>query len=128
LRIRGLLLAAWLTLSLAAAQNIEGSWHASLEVKDDAPLRLALHVTREKSGALKATLDSIDYLATWADLTSGWRYQDDDAARFVKRAGIARKKQLANFGTARPTSVGISAPLGAKHASERKSAVCAPKF
>ena len=60
MRVRGLLLAAWLTVSLAAAQNIEGDWHASLEVKDDAPLRLALHVTRENSGALKATLDSID--------------------------------------------------------------------
>ncbi len=60
LRMRGLLLAAWLTVSLAAVQNIEGDWHASLEVKDDAPLRLALHVTREESGALKATLDSID--------------------------------------------------------------------
>ncbi len=60
MRIRGLILAAWLTVSLAAAQNIEGDWHASLEVIDDAPLRLALHVTRENSGTLKATLDSID--------------------------------------------------------------------
>ena len=60
MRIRVILLVAWLTVSLEAAQNIEGDWHASLEVQDDAPLRLALHVTREGSGALKATLDSID--------------------------------------------------------------------
>jgi len=59
LRILGFLL-AWLTTSLAAAQNIEGDWYAALEVQNDAPLRLALHVTRASSGMLEAKLDSID--------------------------------------------------------------------
>ncbi|HUJ20885.1 MAG TPA: hypothetical protein VLX58_05145 [Bryobacteraceae bacterium] len=54
----GFLFAAWLASS--QAPQIQGDWHGAVQVEDDAPLRLALHVTQDSSGALKATLDSID--------------------------------------------------------------------
>jgi len=38
------------------AQQISGEWHGSIEVADDAPLRLALHIANHNS----ATLDSVD--------------------------------------------------------------------
>lgn len=41
---------------LAAAQDLAGDWHGAVEVANDAPLRLALHITRDHT----ATLDSID--------------------------------------------------------------------
>lgn len=40
-------------------ENIEGEWHGALEIKDDAPLRLALHV-QATAGGFKATVGSID--------------------------------------------------------------------
>ncbi len=47
-----------LTAALAPAQQIAGEWHGFVEVKDDAPLRLALHITRDHP--LKAAVDSAD--------------------------------------------------------------------
>jgi hypothetical protein len=47
-----------LAAALAPAQDIAGDWHGSVDVKNDAPLRLVLHISRNKP--LKATLDSID--------------------------------------------------------------------
>ncbi|MBZ5595239.1 MAG: hypothetical protein LAP39_23590 [Acidobacteriia bacterium] len=45
---------------LAAAQDIAGEWHGSIEIEDDAPLRLALHIVRTGSGGIRATVDSMD--------------------------------------------------------------------
>ncbi len=50
---------AVVVLPLAAAQDIAGEWHGSIEVPNDAPLRLALHVARNGS-LINATIDSID--------------------------------------------------------------------
>jgi len=47
-----------LTAALAPAQQIAGEWHGFVEVKDDAPLRLALHITRDHP--LTAAVDSAD--------------------------------------------------------------------
>ena len=114
MRIRGLLLAAWLTVSLAAAQNIEGDWHASLEVKDDAPLRLALHVTREKSGALKATLDSIDEAGSALPVDSMTvsgdtvKFEMKDTGGFfegrIAAGGSSIALELSSIASARPPS------------------------
>jgi len=41
---------------LLRAQEISGEWHGSIDVADDAPLRLALHVVDRNA----ATLDSVD--------------------------------------------------------------------
>ena len=57
-RLSGLLAVPLLLAAFAPAQEVAGEWHGSLDVKDDAPLRLALHITRED--LLKATLDSVD--------------------------------------------------------------------
>ena len=43
---------------LAPAQKIAGDWHGLIEVKDDAPLRLAMRIVGSHS--LSAALDSID--------------------------------------------------------------------
>jgi hypothetical protein len=59
MRIRSLFPATLLlAAALAPAQNIAGDWHGFVEVKNDAPLRLALHISRDKPP--KATVDSID--------------------------------------------------------------------
>ncbi len=42
--------------ALAPAEDIAGDWHGSVEVSNDAPLRLALHIGRDN----KANLDSMD--------------------------------------------------------------------
>ena len=44
--------------ALAPAQDIAGDWHGSVEVKNDAPLRLVLHISGEK--LLETTVDSVD--------------------------------------------------------------------
>lgn len=44
------------TAACAPAQNISGDWHGSVEVHDDAPLRLALHISNSNT----ATVDSAD--------------------------------------------------------------------
>ena len=54
-----LLAVAIVVPGLAAVQDIVGEWHGSIEVPNDAPLRLALHVARDGAG-IKATIDSID--------------------------------------------------------------------
>jgi hypothetical protein len=41
---------------IAPAEDIAGDWHGSVEVSNDAPLRLALHIGRDN----KANLDSMD--------------------------------------------------------------------
>lgn len=41
------------------AETLIGDWHGAIEVKDDAPLRVSLHVRADGHG-LKATLDSDD--------------------------------------------------------------------
>lgn len=53
LAVIGMLLSMTLLLR---AQAISGEWHGSIEVVDDAPLRLALHVADRNA----ATLDSVD--------------------------------------------------------------------
>jgi len=59
MRIRSLLpITILLAAAAAPAQEIAGEWHGSVEVKNDAPLRLALHISGGKP--LKATLDSVD--------------------------------------------------------------------
>jgi len=45
---------------LAAGQDIAGEWHGSIEIENDAPLRLALHIAWSNSAGTKATIDSID--------------------------------------------------------------------
>lgn len=61
MRTLHLLLAVPLVVpGLAVAQEIAGEWHGSIEIEDDAPLRLALHIVRSSSGGIKATIDSID--------------------------------------------------------------------
>ena len=47
-----------LAAALAPAQDIAGDWHGSVEVKNDARLRLVLHISGDK--LLKATVDSVD--------------------------------------------------------------------
>lgn len=42
--------------AFAAAQDVSGDWHGSVEVPDDAPLRLALHIANPKT----ASVDSAD--------------------------------------------------------------------
>ena len=54
------MLIAVLVAMPAAAQDIRGDWHGALEVEDDAPLRLALHIASGNSAKFKATLVSID--------------------------------------------------------------------
>lgn len=56
--MKGPALAAALLLgaTVAAAQDIPGEWHGSVEVTDDAPLRLALHVANRNT----ASVDSAD--------------------------------------------------------------------
>jgi hypothetical protein len=39
---------------------LDGDWHGSIAVPSGGSLRLALHVTRDGTGALAATLDSLD--------------------------------------------------------------------
>jgi len=56
----GLPIVVLLAAVSAAGQNIQGDWHGALDVENDAPLRLALHITLENSGVFKATLDSVD--------------------------------------------------------------------
>jgi hypothetical protein len=52
------ILSLFLAVAIAAcAQDIAGDWHGWIEVKNDAPLRLALHVAQ---GASRATIDSMD--------------------------------------------------------------------
>lgn len=59
MKIRSLLpMTVLLAAALAPAQDIGEDWHGSVEVKNDAPLRLVLHISRDKP--LKATVDSID--------------------------------------------------------------------
>ena len=61
MRTLDLLLAVALVVpGLAAAQDIAGEWHGSIEVPNDAPLRLALHIARDGSVGIKAAIDSID--------------------------------------------------------------------
>lgn len=61
MRTLNLLLAVALVVpGLAAPHDIAGVWHGSIEVLNDAPLRLALHIARGGSGGIKATIDSID--------------------------------------------------------------------
>jgi hypothetical protein len=55
MRIIGLYLAVAL---FARAQDIAGDWHGWIEIKNDAPLRLALHIAR--GAGLSATIDSMD--------------------------------------------------------------------
>jgi hypothetical protein len=45
-----------LAATLVAAQDISGEWHGSVEVTNDAPLRLALHITNRNT----ASVDSAD--------------------------------------------------------------------
>jgi hypothetical protein len=56
----GLLIMALLAAMPAAGQNIQGDWHGALDVENDAPLRLALHIKLGNSGVFTATLDSVD--------------------------------------------------------------------
>jgi len=58
--ITHLLLTTALAAASASAQKIASEWHGAIEVENDAPLRLALHISRTSSGALSATLDSMD--------------------------------------------------------------------
>jgi hypothetical protein len=61
MRTLALLLAVAIVVpGLAAVQDIVGEWHGSIEVPNDAPLRLALHIARDGSVGIKATIDSID--------------------------------------------------------------------
>jgi len=46
--------------ALAGAQDVIGDWHGAIEIENDAPLRLALHISRSGSGRLTAAIDSID--------------------------------------------------------------------
>ena len=69
-RLTLLLTVPLVTAALAPAQEIAGEWHGSLEVKDDATLRLALHITREN--LLKATVDSADEGGWDWRLTQSW--------------------------------------------------------
>jgi hypothetical protein len=55
MRSLGLFLAVAL---LARAQDIAGDWHGWIDIKNDAPLRLALHVA--PGSRLRATIDSVD--------------------------------------------------------------------
>ena len=55
-----LVLAVAAALPLAAAQDIPGEWHGSIDVPNDAPLRLALHIARDSSATIRARVDSID--------------------------------------------------------------------
>ncbi|MFN7992146.1 MAG: hypothetical protein U0Q18_01000 [Bryobacteraceae bacterium] len=56
--MRGALLAPALLVAavLLPAQEIDGDWHGSIEVENDAPLRLALHIANGDA----ATVDSAD--------------------------------------------------------------------
>jgi hypothetical protein len=56
----GLPITVLLAAVSAAGQNIQGDWHGAVEVENDAPLRLALHITLGNLGVFKATLDSVD--------------------------------------------------------------------
>jgi hypothetical protein len=55
MRMLGLFLAV--TFS-GYAQEVAGDWHGWIEIKNDAPLRLALHIAR--GAGLSATIDSMD--------------------------------------------------------------------
>jgi pimeloyl-ACP methyl ester carboxylesterase len=49
-------------VSVAAAQDLSGDWQGTLHA-GVADLHLVLHITRDNSGSLKATLDSVDQAA-----------------------------------------------------------------
>jgi hypothetical protein len=55
MRLLGLFLAVAL---LTCAQDIAGDWHGWIDIKNDAPLRLALHVA--PGARVRATIDSVD--------------------------------------------------------------------
>jgi hypothetical protein len=55
MRLLGLFLAVALW---ACAQDIAGDWHGWIDIKNDAPLRLALHVA--PGARIRATIDSVD--------------------------------------------------------------------
>jgi fermentation-respiration switch protein FrsA (DUF1100 family) len=58
-----------LALTTLHAQNIVGDWQGTLKV-NSAELRLVLHVTKDDTGYLKATLDSVDQDADNIPVTS----------------------------------------------------------
>ena len=58
-----------LALTALHAQNIIGDWQGTLKV-NSAELRVVLHVTKDDSGHLKATLDSVDQDADDIPVTS----------------------------------------------------------
>src|SRR5262245_48817799 len=64
----GLLLSLFVTVD-ANAQTVEGDWQGTIKA-NDLELRLRLHVTKDNTGALKATFDSIDQGATGLPLSS----------------------------------------------------------
>jgi hypothetical protein len=55
MRFLGLFLAVAV---LACAQDVAGDWHGWIDIKNDAPLRLALHIA--PGAGLHATIDSVD--------------------------------------------------------------------
>ena len=63
-----LILGALLAYPLCG-QDIVGDWNATLQI-NGAELRLVMHLTKADSGALKATLDSVDQGANGIPVTS----------------------------------------------------------
>ena len=53
-----------LSTTIVSAQDVTGDWLGTIKV-NGAELRVALHITKGASGALAATLDSIDQAGSW---------------------------------------------------------------
>lgn len=59
MKLAVIVLGSLLTRAGVPTESVQGEWHGAIDIENDAPLRLALHI-REFRGRLEATIDSID--------------------------------------------------------------------
>ena len=59
MKLAVIVLSSLLTGAGTPRERVQGEWHGAIEIKNDAPLRLALHV-KEIGARLEATIDSVD--------------------------------------------------------------------
>src|SRR5262245_2188776 len=78
--------------------SLEGSWEGLLKVNAAVELRLVLNATKEKSGALKATLDSPDQGVTGIPVDS-IALKDGAVTFTAKQIGASYSGKMNDAGT-----------------------------